>query len=382
MRGGNLRIGIDARAVCYPKTGDRSYTLGLIDGLARVREADDLGHEFVLYFDRKPPDNLGCMREGRPKQGWQLRVLKTPIRRLWTLMCLPRAVRRDGLDVLHVQYNGPRIKRPALVTTVHDVSFRLFPQWFTLKDRLLLDLGLRSTLGVAKGVLAVSECTRTAINDAYDYPLQRITVTENALPPGFSPPAEAEIDAVLQRQDVTRPYLLFVGVLQPRKNLPRGIAAFSDARSRASLPHRLVIVGKRGWREGETERAIAAAGDDLQLLGYVPDADLPALYAGADALLFPSLYEGFGIPVLEAFACGTPVITSDVSALPEVAGDAALLIDPEDEGQIADAVLELLGDASLRAELVERGRRRLARFDWAETARRTIEAYERAVQDR
>ena len=118
------------------------------------------------------------------------------------------------------------------------------------------------------------------------------------------------------------------------------------------------------------------------MLGYVPDHDLPSLYAGAEALLFPSLYEGFGIPVLEAFACGTPVITSNLSALPEVAGDAAVMVDPRDEQQIADALAEVLGDEDLREELSERGRRRLTKFDWRETARRSLAAYEQAVEER
>lgn len=375
-----LRIGIDARAVCYPKTGDRSYTLGLIDGLARVRAEDALGDEFVLYFDQEPPEDLPCMIDGKPREGWSLRVLTAPHRRLWTLRSLPRAAREDRLDLLHVQYNGPRIRRPALVTTVHDISFRLYPAWFSLKDRLLLHLGLRSTLGVARQVLAVSECTRKALAESYGYPCERIAVTHNALPPGFAAPSAEETEEVLREYAVERPYVLFVGVLQPRKNLPRAIRAFSEARRRGRLDHRLVLVGKRGWRGGETERAIDAAGDDLQPLGYVPDAHLPALYAGAEVLLYPSLYEGFGIPVLEAFACGTAVLTSNVSALPEVAGDAALLVDPRDEQQIAERLLKLTDDASLRETLIERGRRRLGDFDWRQTARLTLEAYRRAVE--
>jgi len=319
------------------------------------------------------------MREGELLNGWRTETLNAAHARLWTLFALPRAARRLGVDVLHVQYNGPRVRDPALVTTVHDVSFRLFPEWFSLKDRTVLDLGLRSTLSVARHVFAVSECTGEDIEQVYGIDRGQISVTYNALPPGFEAPGSAEVEGVLERHGVERPYVLFVGVRQPRKNLPRAIRAFSAVKTRADLPHRLVLVGKRGWQAGETERAIEAAGDDVQPVGYVPDADLPALYAGAEVFLFPSLYEGFGIPVLEAFACGTPVLTSNVSALPEVAGDAAAAVDPRDEDAIAEALLRVLGDAERRAELVARGRERLREFDWVETARRTVEGYERAV---
>lgn len=374
-----LRIGIDARAISYPKTGDRSYALGLIDGLARLRDREGEALDFVLFFDREPPADLPCMRDGRLLPGWRVEVPRARNSRLWTLVSLPRAARALGLDLLHVQYNGPRIRRPALVTTVHDVSFRLFPEWFPLKDRLLLDLGLRSTLGVARAVITGSECTLDDLERVYRLPRERITVTPYALPPGFAAPAPDQVEQVLRRHGVRRPFVLFVGVRQPRKNLPRAIGAFCAARARADLPHRLVLAGKPGWRADETERAIAAAGEALQPLGYVSDADLPALYAAADAFLFPSLYEGFGIPVLEAFACGTPVITANVSALPEVAGDAALLVDPRDERAIADALLRLLADVDLRQSLAARGRSRLEQFDWLETARGTVEAYQRAV---
>ncbi|MFP4248093.1 MAG: glycosyltransferase family 4 protein [Armatimonadota bacterium] len=379
MGGRGLRIGIDARAVSYAKTGDRSYTLGLIDGLARLSEIGETAHEFVLFFDREPPPELPCIRNGELAPEWDVQTLSAAHPRLWTLTSLPRAARRLGVDVLHVQYNGPRVRDPALVTTVHDVSFRLFPEWFSLKDRLVLDLGLRSTLSVARHVFAVSECTREDIAEVYGVDEQQISVTYNALPPGFEPPESGDVESTLERHGVARPYVVFVGVRQPRKNLPRAIRAFSAAKAERGLSHRLVLVGKRGWQASETERMIEDAGEDVQSIGYVPDCDLPALYAGADLLLFPSLYEGFGIPVLEAFACGTPVVTSDVSALPEVAGDAAVLVDPCDESAIADGVQRVLDDAALREELVKCGQRRVRQFDWLETARRTVKGYERAV---
>lgn len=374
-----LRIGIDARTVCHPKTGDRTYALGLLHGLAVLRREGAVAHDFVAYLDDEPPPDLPFMSEGEIDAGWQVRVLQAAHERLWAMTALPLAARTDRLDVLHVQYNGPRLRRPALVTTVHDVSFRLFPEWFPVRDRLLLDWGLRSTLNVAAAVLTGSECTREDLQRVYGVPPALISVTPYALLPGFAPPREAQIATTLERYGLARPYLLFVGVRQPRKNLPRAIRAFISAKRDHDLPHRLAVAGKPGWCADETEAAISAAGEAVVTLGYVPDADLPALYAGADAFLFPSLYEGFGIPVLEAFACEAPVITSKVSALPEVAGNAALLVDPTSEAEIAGAIAQLLSDAQLRARLIAAGRERLAQFDWRRTAELTVAAYERAV---
>jgi len=379
-----VHVGIDARAISYAKTGDRSYALGLIGGLARVNE--DLGspHEFTLYFDREPPEQLPCVRDGELLPGWRTRVLRTRIARLWTLGALPRAAREDGLDVLQVQYNAPRLRRPAVVTAVHDVSFRLFPEWFTLKDRLLLHWGMRSTLRTAAGVLTGSACTRRDLQRVYGVPPERIAVTPYALAEGFAPASDDTVAETLARLGVQTPYALFVGVLQPRKNLERIVRGFMAARVAQNLPHKLVVVGKVGWKAEailETVRAAEMAGA-AQYLGYVSDEDLPALYTGADMFVFPTLYEGFGIPVLEAFACRTPVITSTVSALPEVAGDAAVLVDPGDEEQIAAAVGQLAIDRELRELLVERGAKRVASGSWRRTAELTLAAFERAVSAR
>ncbi len=371
-----MRIGIDARTACHPKTGDRTYTLGLIRGLEAVTRGSS--HEFVLYVDTAPPAALDLPDGER----WRVRVLEALHPRLWTLSTLPREARRDRVDLLHVQYNGPRLRDPVLVTTVHDVTFRLHPESFSLKDRLLLDWGLRSTLSVAAEVLAVSECTALDIERTYGVERDRITVTYNALPPGFAAPEPEAVPPVLARHGIDFPYALFVGVLQPRKNVARIVRAFCSARQRADLPHRLAIAGKRGWLSAEIDAAISEAGDAIRLLGYVPDEDLPALYAGADAFLFPTLYEGFGIPVLEAFACGTPVVTSNVSALPEVAGDAALLVKPTSLEEISSAIEAALCDDALRERLRRRGLERVRRFDWRQTAELTLQAYERAVTRR
>jgi len=366
-----VRIGIDARTACGRYTGDRSYTLGLIHGLAAISS----GHEFVLYLDGPPPLGLPSGPQ------WQVRVLRAPVPRLWTPVVLPRAARADGVEVLHVQYIAPACRRPVVVTTVHDVTFRLHPEWFTVKDRLLLDWGMRRSLRTVGAVLAVSEWTRRDLLRVYGLAADRVCVTPNALPPTFALPEPSEVGAVRGKYGLEEPYVLFVGVLQPRKNLPRMIGGFLAAKRRHGLPHAFVIAGKEGWKCGPIFEALKAteAGDDVRLIGYVPDEDLPGLFAGADVFLFATLYEGFGIPVLEAFASGTAVITSNTSALPEVAGEAAVLVDPCNESEIAEAVGRVLTDEGLRRHLVEAGGERLKAFSWERTAELTVACYERAA---
>ncbi len=366
-----MRIGLDARTICAPKTGDRTYALGLIHGLAAL----DCAHDFVVYVDQPPPARLPT----GPR--WSVRVVRALHPRLWTPLALPQAARRDGVDLLHVQYIAPTCRRPRVVTTIHDVTYRLFPQWFHLKDRFLLDRGVRSSLRTVACVLTGSECTRRDLERVYGLPGARICVTPYAAPPGFRAPEAGEVARVLAAHGLLPPYALFVGALQPRKNLPRLIRAFLAAKRSAGLPHRLVLAGKTGWKSGAvfaTLREEGAAGD-VKLLGYVPDEDLSGLFGGAEALLFPTLYEGFGLPVLEAFACGTPVITSNLSALPEVAGEAAVLVDPRDEAQMAEAVARVLTDAPLRRRLARAGLQRAEAFDWTRTAALTVACYEAAV---
>ena len=366
-----MRIGIDARTILGRKTGDRSYALGLVHGLAAL----DCGHEFILYLDAPPPAGFPLGK------GWQARVVRAPAPRLWTPLALPRAARADGVDVLHVQYIAPPCRRPAVVTTIHDVTFRLHPEWFPLKDRLLLDWGVRRSLRNVAAVITGSECTRGDLARVYGLAPERVWVTPYGAPPGCGP-AAPPVEDVRCRHGLVGPYLLFVGVLQPRKNLPRIIRAFRAARRSHGFPHCLALAGKMGWRAGDMQRALGEPGAeaDIRLIGYVPDEDLPGLMAGADLFLFPTLYEGFGLPVLEAFCAGTAVITSNVSALPEVTGEAAVLVNPEDEGEIAEAIGRLLGDPAAREALVEAGRERARQFTWERTAALTVACYEAALR--
>ena len=369
-----MRIGIDARTVLGRKTGDRSYTLGLIHGLVAVGGE----HEFVLYVDADP---AGALAPAAPN--FCVHTITHPKGRLWTLLGLPAAARHDALDMLHVQYMLPLHSPCPMVTTIHDVSFRLHPEWFALRDRLVFRMGLPGSLRRAAAILAVSECTRDDIVREFGVPREKIHVTLNAPPPDFQAPGpDADTEQTCARYGLTRPYVLFVGVLQPRKNPVRIVRGFVRAKREADLPHVLAIVGKRGWLYDDVFAAVEEldAKQDVVFTGYAEDEDLPALYTAADLFLFPTLYEGFGIPVLEAFACGTPTITSHAAGNAETAGDAALLVDPYSEDEIARGIVEALTNDALRDGLRRKGLARAREFSWERSAKLTIACYEQVAR--
>jgi glycosyltransferase involved in cell wall biosynthesis len=228
-------------------------------------------------------------------------------------------------------------------------------------------------------VIAPSEATARDLTAAYGTPPGRIVVIPHGYHPRFRPLDSAVVDAGLARLGITRPFLLFVGTLQPRKNLARVLAAF-ERLAAGGWPGQLVLVGQRGWLSDPLFAAIAQpdspAHGRIHLTGYLADDDVPIVYNGAEGLVFPSLYEGFGLPALEAMACGTPVLTSNTTSLPEVVGDAALQVDPLDTSAITDGMARLVGDAALRAKLRQRGLVCAGQFTWRRTAERTLTVLE------
>jgi glycosyltransferase involved in cell wall biosynthesis len=227
-----------------------------------------------------------------------------------------------------------------------------------------------------------SENTRNDVICLLDADADRVFVVPGGVGPSFAPSGDEQVESVRQRYELDGPYILAVGTIEPRKNLPRLIDAFARFRSRSEAPHRLVIAGGRGWLSDETFRRAAQSSfsSDIRFLGKFPDEDLPALYAGADVFVYPSLYEGFGLPVLEAMACGVPVVCSDTSSLPEFADGAAQLIPPEDTDAIASAVEAVCTDDELRQSLRTRGTARAAEYTWERSARRLLDVYERAAR--
>jgi glycosyltransferase involved in cell wall biosynthesis len=292
-------------------------------------------------------------------------------------LALAAASYRDGLDVLHVQYVGPPRHRGARVVTLHDLTFLRFPESFPASQRWRLRWLTPANARRAAVVIAGSEHAKRDIHATYGIPPERIAVIHHAPDPRFRPVRD---DAVLRRLGIRAPYVLSVGRLNPRKNLPALLRAFERMRPRLREPVQLVIAGQPDFRADRFDALVGASPwrADVIRTGYVSDEDLPALYSGAALFVFPSLAEGFGLPPLEAMACGTPVICSHASSLPEVVGDAALLVAPDSVEEMAAALLRVLGEPHLRATLARRSLERAARFTWQAAAQQTLDVYRRA----
>jgi glycosyltransferase involved in cell wall biosynthesis len=266
------------------------------------------------------------------------------------------------------------------VMTVHDLIFRHLPAHHKALNRWYLNWTMPLYCRRADHIIAVSETTRQDIISAYHLSPEKVTVIHEAAAPHFRPQSAEAQRRVRQTYGLPDRYLLYVGTIEPRKNLERLLDAWAPLYQADDCPP-LVIVGRRGWLSDGFFAALEASPvqDGVMLTGYVPDADLPALYSAATAFVFPSLYEGFGLPPLEAMACGTPVICANVSSMPEVVGDAALLVDPEDALSIRQALRRITHDADLADELRARGTSRAAAFSWTRVAEETMAVYARLL---
>ncbi len=370
-----MHIALDAHSVGTGLAGNETYITNLIEALAQIDERN----RYTLYVTRRAAVERFAGRW--PNFHVRLTLPHAPLVRI--PITLVRELRRRPVDVLHVQYTAPPFAPCPVVATIHDLSFEHLPATFKRRSWLQLRLTVRRTARGAAQVIVPSEFTRGDIISTYGVAPERVSVIPLAAAEGFAPAAPAEVERVRVRYGLSGAYILAVGSIQPRKNLTRLVRAYAAlhrARPHAKLP-KLVLVGKRAWLYEETLRAVASCGlaaQDVVLTGYVPEADLPALYSGALCFAYPSYFEGFGLPPLEAMRCGVPVIVADRTSLPEVVGDAGLLVDPLDETALAAALARLIDEPDLRARLRTKGIERAARWHWHDTARRTLEVYQRA----
>lgn len=363
-----MRVAIDLRLVGYAWGGTARYGVQLASALAAVCPETEL---IALRSRRAPRPLLGL-------PGVREVTCLTPPHHPWEQRLLPLDLLRVEADLLHsIDYIPPFRRRWPAVITVGDLGFLRYPETVTRKSAAYYGQVGRAVHS-AEHVLTYSESSAEDIQRLLEVPASKITVTPLAADPSFRPVEDPR--PTLERHGLTGPYLLFVGTIEPRKNLPTLLRAFAQV-GREYPELVLAIAGRRGW----LDRPVFSLVDELRLkprvrfLGGVPGEDLPALYCGALALAFPSVHEGFGLPVLEAMACGCPVVCSNASSLPEVAGDAAWLVPPDDPSAWVAALRALLSDPGVRADLRARGRRRAASFTWQTTALATHQVYCRVL---
>lgn len=374
-----MRVGINAlllnQSAGYRQTGVSRY----IDRLLRALPGAMVSDELVAYVGRgmelQNPVATGSLRTAA------IDVERPTARIAWEHLALPMLARRDHLDIFHGPVNAIPLGLPCpSIVTVHDLAFLRFPDQVTAKRYQYLSRTVRASVRRAKRVIAVSEGTKQDIVELLDFAPEKIAVTPLGVDARFQALDEAGLKQFRSQAGIERPYVLFVGTLEPRKNLPRLVEAFSTIAS--DVPHDLVIIGPEGWLTSNIHESAAQLLEQrrIQFRGFVPDGQLPAWYSACDLFAYPSLYEGFGLPALEAMACAAPVLTSCVSALPEVVGDAALTVDPLDVHAIADGMRQILTNADLRIDLGRRGPERSRQFTWARTAELTVEVYREAAQ--
>ncbi|RPJ25371.1 MAG: glycosyltransferase family 1 protein [Planctomycetaceae bacterium] len=367
-----MRIAIDARLVSYVQGGTSRYTLRLVQAMAGL-----VDRETLLVLEGKHTGESPAW----PENVRRAQILTPPHHRMEQIT-LPIELLLLGADLLHSTDFIPPFRRTCRsVITIHDLAFLRFPQLLTPESsRYYRQVG--RAVQSADAVIAVSEATRRDVLDLLKADPAKVTVVYEAASPECVPLPTDEVEASRARLGLPERFALFVGTIEPRKNLPVLLRAYAQVWEEHRLP--LVVVGRKGWLYEEVFRTRDSLGlkDEVQFVGSVGGDQLVHYYNCADCLVLPSLYEGFGLPVLEAMACGKPVVVSNVSSLPEIVSDAGLLVEPEDIEGFAAAIGRLLGNPELRDELGKKALARSAQFSWERAARETLDLYHRVLAKR
>lgn len=378
-----MHIAIDYTPAIRQQAGIGRLTRHLVRELVQMEPR----HRYTLFV-AGPVDRRSAEWAGWPAN---VRLRPTPISErlltiLWHRLRLPLPVEwfTGSCDLFHsTDFVLPPTAGARTLLTVHDLTFLRYPDCAHPALRAYLQAVVPRSLARADRVVADSQSTKQDLVELLGLPAEKIAVVYGGIEPRFSPADKTlKVSKTFRVLGLDQPYILSVGTLEPRKNYARLIRAYARLCEATGLPHLLAIAGGKGWLYDSVFAEVHRLGveERVRFLGFVNDAALPALYRGAELFVFPSLYEGFGFPPLEAMACGCPVVSSNSSSLPEVCGDAAILVPPEDEQALADAMSGVLGNAGRRQALRERGLAQAARFTWPAAARRLLEEYETVAQ--
>ncbi len=372
-----MRIGIDVRALCWERSGFTRYIRNLLGNLAALDEEN----EYVLYMN-----SARKLEEVRGKSNFSVRVIRAPMP-AYKYLSVPVCLARDRIDLFHsMTQELPFLSPCRMVTTCYDLNVEFFPGLYRWRVRMLSALRLaRASARRADRIIAISESTRNDLVRVYGVSREKIKVIPLGVEESFRPVDGKEArERVKQDHGIDAPFILYVGQIREQKNISRLLDAFRLVRD-SGVKHGLVLSGHtmRGSEHYDLQAEVTKRGlarSVTHVSGYQETADLALLYNAADLLVYPSLYEGFGLPILEAMACGTPVVASNTSSMPEVAGEAGVLVDPYDVNGMADAMHSVVADRGLHARLSSRGLEQAGRFSWREAALETL-AFYRSVVD-
>ncbi|MGB3713498.1 MAG: glycosyltransferase family 1 protein [Candidatus Promineifilaceae bacterium] len=366
-------IGIDAsRAIEGERTGTEAYSLFLTRSLIPL--ATSRGHRIRLYYNDRPAEEIFPTAD-------DIEHVELSFPRLWTHLRLASELHRRPPDVFFTPAHVlPYSYRRPSVATVHDLGFLVYPEAHTRRQLVYLRWSTGHNSRRARKVIVDSEATKKDLIKYYKIPAEKVEVIFPGIDPELRPVMDADKRAaVMEKYGITPPYILHIGTIQPRKNLTRLIDSFIGS----GVDHQLVLAGKLGWLAepivAKVQEMKPANRERILLAGYIAAEDKGALISAAEALVFPSLYEGFGFPVVEANACATPVLASNSSSIPEVAGDAALLVDPLNQTAIGNGISHILDDETLRHRLVKAGFNNVRRFSWETAAVKTLDVLENAA---
>jgi glycosyltransferase involved in cell wall biosynthesis len=374
-----MRIGLDGYPLSEPLTGVGHYTLELAHSLARNFPRDEF--ELVSPKPFNPAAISGIQRESLPNL-LLTQAKSSSLRGHWWSVGLPMYARRARFDLFHgTNFEVPLWKGRRTILTIHDLSTLLYPETHRARAVRRARLRLPIAAKIADAIITPTEAVRQQVCERLKVKPGKITAIHEAPRRTFSPMTQEETVPIRKRLRVEDEFLLFVGTLEPRKNLLTMLRAFEEVITRTSARPQLVIAGGEGWLIDETLSFINSASlkDRLLLTGYLNDEDLRALYSSCRAFVFPSLYEGFGLPPLEAMACGAPVIASRISALQETLGEAAIMVEPLDVQTLSRTIIEVLRDERRLAAMGEAGIKHARKFSWDEAAKRTQDVYERLL---
>lgn len=369
-----MRIGLDGQPLIRPKTGVGHYTLELARALAAFRPEDS----FELIVPNAIPASI--IRETETIPNLRLVIVKANVlMRRWSSIGLPLYLRRARLNLFHgTNYQLPLMNAKRNVLTVHDLSIFTHPEMHDGRFARRARRRLPIMLGAASRIITPTEAIKEELTARFNLDPVRITVTPEAPRNSFYPMKREDTADVRQRLGIENEFILFVGTIEPRKNLQTLLRAFERISRESDHRSQLVLAGGEGWLTDDFDRLVRASNfrERIRLTGYLSDEDLRALYSSCKVFVYPSLYEGFGLPPLEAMACGAPVVASRIAAHEETLKDNALLIEPVDESALAKAIVELLDNDSTRRQLASRGRAHAANFSWKKTAEITWTVYE------